>query len=248
MKIKVFQTPEELGRSAADYCADILRQAITDQGHARLLLSTGASQFETLKALVQLNVDWNKVEAFHLDEYINLPPSHPASFRKYLQERFVDSIPLKKMHFVKTEGDIQENIEQLSAEIRRQPIDLALIGIGENAHIAFNDPPADFDTRAAYLVVDLDNECKKQQVGEGWFATVDDVPKQAITMSVYQILQSKVIVSCVPYHAKAQAIKLVLDNDVTNRIPGTALKNHSHCTLFLDRDSASLIDPLPYDL
>jgi glucosamine-6-phosphate deaminase len=164
-----------------------------------LVLSTGASQFETLDALVKSEVDWSKVEMFHLDEYVNLPESHVASFRKYLKERFINKIPLGKVHLISGEENIQNMSQKLSVEIRKEPIDLALIGIGENAHIAFNDPPADFETKEAYIVVNLDENCKKQQVREGWLATVEDVPKQAISMTVHQILQSKVIISCVPH-------------------------------------------------
>jgi glucosamine-6-phosphate deaminase len=242
MKAKVLKDSKELGKEAAKFSAEILNKTIAEKGRARLLLSTGASQFDTLSALLETNVDWSKVEMFHLDEYVNLPESHLASFRKYLKERFVSKTNLKAAHFVNGEGDVKKNIEELTAEIRKEPIDLALIGIGENAHVAFNDPPADFDTKAAYIVVNLDTKCKMQQVGEGWFKTVDDVPGQAISMSVYQILQSKVIVSCVPHKVKANAIKLTLENDVTNTIPATVLKTHNNVTLFIDENSASTVD------
>jgi len=242
MKIKVLKNSEELGKSAAEYCADILRKTITEKGKARIILSTGASQFHTLEALVNEDINWNKVEMFHLDEYIGMPESHPASFRKYLRDRFVNLINLKKVHFVNGEGNFQENLKMLSEEVRKAPVDLALIGIGENAHIAFNDPPADFETKEAFIVVNLDEKCRKQQLGEGWFSTMQDVPKTAISMSVYQIMQSKIIVSSVPYKVKAEAIKNTLENDVTNLIPATILKQHDNWNLFLDEDSASLAD------
>ena len=242
MKIRVFKTSEELGKAAADYAAEVLKRAIREKGRARLVLSTGASQFDTLKALVKQDVDWSKVEMFHLDEYIGLPESHPASFRKYLKERFVNLINLKKAHFIDGEGNIEKCIGQLTEEIKKEPVDLALIGIGENTHLAFNDPPADFDTRESFIVVELDEDCKKQQVGEGWFDTLDYVPKKAVTMTVHQIMQSNVIISCVPYKAKAKAIKLTLENELTNMIPSTMLKRHKDCTLFIDEDSASLTD------
>ena len=242
MKIRVLKNPEELGKEAAKYCADILNRVIAEKGKARLVLSTGASQFDTLKALIREDIDWSKVEMFHLDEYVNLPETHPASFIKYLKERFVNQVRLKKAYFVCSEEDPDENIRYLTEEIRKEPIDLALVGIGENTHIAFNDPPADFDTKEAYIIVNLDDQCKKQQVGEGWFATVNDVPSQAISMTVYQIMQSKAIVSCVPYKVKANAIKLMLENDVTNMIPAAKLKEHKDITVFLDDDSASLAD------
>lgn len=242
MKVKVFKDSEEIGREAAKYSADILNRAITEKGKARLLLSTGASQFDTLKALVKMDVDWSKVEVFHLDEYVGLPESHPASFRRYLKERFINIVNPRKVYFVNWEGDIKQNIEKLTKDIREEPIDLALVGIGENGHIAFNDPPADFETKEAYIVVNLDERCKRQQVREGWYKTIDDVPKQAISMTVYQIMQSKVIVSCVPYKVKAEAVKLTLENDVTNKIPATMLKKHEDVTLFLDEESVSLVD------
>lgn len=242
MKLKVFKTPDELGQAAASCAAELLNQAIARKGKARLLLSTGASQFTSIKHLVDCYVDWEKVEMFHLDEYVNLSETHPASFRKYLKERFVNLVKLKQAHFVNGEGDIARNIAELTLALQAEPIDVALIGIGENAHIAFNDPPADFSTRVAYKVVDLDEKCKQQQVGEGWFATPSDVPAQAITMSVHQILQSKIILSCVPYSVKAAAIKQTLESDVNPYVPATILKTHANWTLFVDEDSSALID------
>lgn len=178
---------------------------------------------------------------FHLDEYVGMPMTHPASFRKYLKERFIDKVHPGAYFFVNGEGDIQKNIETLTQEIRKAPIDVALVGIGENGHIAFNDPPADFETHEAYIVVNLDERCKKQQLGEGWFATMADVPNQAISMTVYQIMQSKAILSVVPGLRKAQAIQNTLEApQVTNRIPATKLREHSDWELFLDSDSASL--------
>ncbi len=241
MKVAVFKNPDELGREAALFSTRVLKQAIAENGKARLLLSTGASQFDTVKHLVHQDVDWSKVEMFHLDEYVNLPETHAASFRKYLKERFASKVNLKKAVFVNGEGDLAENIRSLTKQIREAPIDLALIGIGENGHIAFNDPPADFETKEAYIVVNLDDKCKAQQVGEGWFPTINDVPKQAISMTVYQIMQSKTILSCVPYPVKANAIKDTLEKDVTNMIPATILKNHPDVNIFVDQDSASLV-------
>lgn len=240
MKVKVFQDSRELGKAAAAEAAAVLNQAIAAQGKARLLVSTGASQFDTFQALVTQKVDWRKVEMFHLDEYVNLPADHPASFRRYLKERFANLVRLGECHFVNTEGEIAKCIANLTAAIRKEPIDLALVGIGENAHLAFNDPPADFWTDAAFIVVDLDENCKKQQVGEGWFPTVAAVPGQAVTITVPQIMQSKVIISAVPHRVKANAIKLTLENEVTPEIPATKLKEHPQVTIFLDEESASL--------
>lgn len=242
MNVKILANAQELGREAAAFSAKVLKDRIVEKGKARLILSTGASQFETLEALVKMDVEWNKVEMFHLDEYIDLSDQHPASFRKYLQERFVNLVPIHKVHFVNGEGNLQENIAALTREIRKEAIDLALIGIGQNAHIAFNDPPADFDTKEAYIVVNLDEKCKKQQVGEGWFSSVDEVPKQAITMTVYQIMQSEVIVSSVPHKAKARAIRDFFANDVNKQVPATILSTHPNYSLFLDEQSASEVD------
>lgn len=242
MKVKVYKDSVELGKNAAVYSAQILNQAIKEKGSARLVLSTGASQLDTLKALVKENVDWDKVEMFHLDEYVGLDKTHPASFRKYLEERFINIVHPGKVHLVETEGDIKENILNLTEEIRKEPIDLALVGIGENSHIAFNDPPANFDTLEAYMVVDLAETCKAQQMNEGWFASMDEVPKQAVSMTVYQIMQSKAIVSCVPDQRKAEAIKWTLENEINNLYPATILKNHPNTVLFLDEASASLVD------
>lgn len=242
MNVQILQNAQELGRQAAAFAAKVLNDRIREKGKARLVLSTGASQFETLEALVTMDIDWSKVEMFHLDEYVGLSAQHPASFRKYLTERFISLVPLHKAHLVNGEGNIQENIATLTREIRKEPIDLGLIGIGENAHIAFNDPPANFDTKEAYMVVSLDDNCKKQQVGEGWFASLDEVPKQAITMTVHQIMQCEVIVSCVPHKVKARAIRDFFANDVSNQIPATILKTHPHYSLFLDQQSASEMD------
>ena len=243
MKVKVLQDSRELGKAAAALAAETLNRAIARNGKARLVLSTGASQFDTLKSLVLQDVAWSKVEMFHLDEYVNLPADHPASFRKYLKERFTDLVPLGSSHFVNAEGDVARCIADLTAAIRREPIDLALVGIGENAHIAFNDPPADFQNQAAYIVVDLDDNCKKQQVGEGWFDSVAAVPRQAVSMSVHQIMLSKTIISAVPHRVKANAIQLTLENEVTPLIPATILKQHPDTHIFLDQESASLAGP-----
>jgi len=239
VEIRICKNPAELGASAAKHVAGILNQCIAEKGCARIVLSTGASQFDTFANLVKQDVDWSKVEMFHLDEYVDLPETHGASFRKYLKEKFIAHIPaLKAAHFV--DGTV-EGIAKLTEELRSAPIDIGLIGIGENAHIAFNDPPADFDTKEAYIIVNLNDTCKQQQVGEGWFATPDDVPKQAVSMTVHQILQCERIVSCVPYKVKANAVKATLSNDVTNTVPATIMKGHKDFILYLDCDSASLV-------
>ena len=244
MKIFVNETPEELGENAALAIADVLREAIRKKGEARIVLSTGASQFSTISALIKQDVDWARVTMFHLDEYIGLPESHPASFRKYLKERFTSHVPLGAAFFVDGEADPTETIKSLTGSIQKAPIDVGVIGIGMNAHIAFNDPPADFVTKESYMIVNLDEECKMQQVGEGWFATPADVPKRAITMTPYQIMSCERIISPVPYVVKAQAIKRTLESPGSDpMIPATLLKTHKNFSLYLDKDSASSCTP-----
>lgn len=240
MRINIFGTPEEMGRDAAAFIAQKLNSAISAQGSARLLLSTGASQLSMFEALVNEDVDWSKVTMFHLDEYVNLPETHIASFRKYLKERFAAKVgSLKEAVYVNGEGDLAANIAYVSARVEEAPIDVGVIGIGENGHIAFNDPPADFETRKSYIVVNLDDRCKAQQVGEGWFSSVDDVPDQAISMTVYRMLQSRCIVSVVPKAVKAEAIRNTLTMESTCMTPATILKSHPDWNLWLDSASAA---------
>ena len=239
LTIDVSPTPEELGSRAAAAIAKLLNDAVSAQGCARLVLSTGASQFETLAALVKDDVDWTKIEMFHLDEYVALPESHIASFRRYLKERFVSQVPVRAAYFVNGEGDVDANIRALTAELRKAPIDVGVIGIGENGHIAFNDPPADFNTDEAYRIVTLDERCRRQQVGEGWFAAVEDVPKQAITMCVKQIMSCRHIITAAPHSVKAEAICSTITRPITPSVPATILKSHPDWKLFLDDASAS---------
>lgn len=241
MKLYVNPSKEELGKAAAKVIAQKINMAIADRGEARIVLSTGASQFETLAALVQEPVDWSRVTMFHLDEYVDLPMTHIASFRKYLTERFVNVVQPGAVHFVNGEGNTAANIAALTTALREKPIDVGVIGIGENAHIAFNDPPADFQRQDAYIVVNLDDKCKRQQVGEGWFATVEDVPKQAISMTPYQIMQCRCIVSPVPGARKAQAIHdTLVAAQPDPRVPATLMKTHGDFHLFVDTGSISL--------
>lgn len=245
MQIHVFQTAEEMGRDAAHFMADRLNTAIAAQGSARLLLSTGASQFETVAALAQQEVDWSRVSMFHLDEYVGLPERHAASFRKYLKERFVSRVALGEAVFVSGEGDVAATIARLTNRLAEAPIDVAAIGIGENGHIAFNDPPADFETEESYIVVNLDERCKRQQVGEGWFASVEEVPNQAVSMTVRQMLRARMIVSVVPHLVKADAVQKTLAQPVNNLVPATILKTHPDWHLYLDAASAASFVRLP---
>lgn len=242
MNIEITHNPKELGEAAGKKAAKDIRTAIENNGTANIILATGTSQFETLNQLTREDIDWSKVTMFHLDEYIGLPDSHPASFRKYLKERFLEKIsPLKAAHLVNGEANPEAECVWLGDLITQHPIDVALVGIGENGHLAFNDPPADFDTDEPYLIVDLDEACRKQQFGEGWFQSVDDVPRQAISMSVKQILKSKRIICSVPDERKAQAVKNSVEQPVSNLFPASILQTHKACTLFLDKASASLL-------
>ena len=239
--ISISNTSVEMGKKAASLIAGLITRAVNTRGYARIVLSTGASQFEMFDALVKENVPWDKVEMFHLDEYVNLPVTHIASFRKYLTERFVSKVNLKAVYFVNGEGNVQENIAELSAALKEKPVDVGVIGIGENGHIAFNDPPADFETEKAYKVVNLDMRCRQQQVGEGWFERVEDVPLQAISMMPAQIMACRTIVSVVPHAVKAQAVLNTVTQPVSPMIPATLLKTHRDWHLFLDEESASLL-------
>lgn len=242
LQIKVLANKDSLGRAAADHAAASVRRAISDHGVARIIAATGASQFEFLDAFTSSPaIDWRGVEVFHLDEYIGLPITHPASFRKYLFERFINKTGVAKYHFLDGDGDAKASIQRIGDELRRSPVDLAFVGIGENAHLAFNDPPADFEIEDPYLIVDLDQACRQQQVNEGWFAKVADVPQQAISMSVKQILRSKEIIVVVPDERKASAVKNSLEGDVSPMIPASILRTHRNVTIYLDKDSAALL-------
>ena len=242
MKITLSENAAQLGERAGALTAEKLNEAINKNGSARLVLSTGASQFETIQSLIKHNIDWSRVEVFHLDEYVELPITHPASFRKYIKERFGDFVNAKAIYYVNTEGDIDANIKSLTEKLREAPVDVALIGIGENAHIAFNDPPADFDNDNAYIVVELAEKCRYQQLGEGWFEAIDQVPTHAVSMTVKEIMKSKVIISSVPHAVKAQAIKDTLENELTPNVPATMLKKHDDFNLFIDKNSASAVE------
>ena len=239
MNISIHQNKLEVGRQAAGKGAELIRRAITQKGHACIILATGSSQFEMLDELVKSGVDWSKVTAFHLDEYIGMPESHPASFRRYLKERFADRVDLAAFHYINGENDPEAECLRLGELIARQAVDVAFIGIGENGHLAFNDPPADFETEEAYLVVELDEVCRRQQLGEGWFASLDEVPRTAISMSVRQILKSGSIICTVTEQRKALAVKQSVIGPVTPLVPASILSGKEEVWLFLDVDAAS---------
>jgi glucosamine-6-phosphate deaminase len=232
------------GAAAANDGAAAVRAALGERSRANIVLATGTSQFEMLDALVrEPQIDWHRVTAFHLDEYVAIPVSHRASFRLYLWQRFVTRLPLplRAFHWIDGEADPARECARLGAIVRRHPIDVAFVGIGENGHLAFNDPPADFETDEPYIVVELDEACRRQQLGEGWFQTLDDVPRRAISMSVRQILSARKIVCTVPDSRKAEAIRAAVEGPVTPLVPASILQRHPDATLHLDADSASLL-------
>ena len=242
----VIKSPDKRssGQKAATQGARMIEKTIAAKGSANIILATGASQFEMLEALTATDsIDWSVVTLFHLDEYIGLDDQHPASFRKYLRERFQAKVgPLKNAFYVETESGTPEEVcRTLNEQIQAYPTDICFAGIGENGHLAFNDPPADFDTEAPYIVVDLDEDCRKQQMGEGWFPTIDDVPRQAISMGIRQICKSKTIILTVPDDRKAQAVKGTLEGKVSNLVPASILQTHDDTSIYLDAESASLL-------
>lgn len=243
MKIDISENAQQLGHRSGKKAADIIKAAIANKGGANIILATGASQFETLQQLISdKDIDWSKVVMFHLDEYIDLPESSPASFRKYLKERFINKVPaLKAYYLINGENDPLAECERLNAIIQQHPVDVALVGIGENGHLAFNDPPADFDTDNPYIIVTLDEPCRAQQFNEGWFKTIEDVPRQAISMSVKQILLSACIICSVPDKRKAAAVSNCLQGEVSNMFPASILQTHNNCICYSDDQSAGLL-------
>ena len=241
MNLIISTTKEEMGLRSAVHAAKCVNEAIAKQGYARILLSTGASQFPFFEEFVKQDIDWSKVEMFHLDEYVGITDEHPASFKRYLTDRFVDKVNPGKAHLIDGSRDPEETIAELTALLAEKPVDVGLIGIGENAHIAFNDPPADFDDQRSYKVVTLDERCLNQQVGEGWFKSVEETYKQAISMTCGQIMKCKTIISVVPYAVKAEAVYNTLTSELSPMVPATLLKQHSDFSLYLDADSASML-------
>ncbi len=244
MQIKIFDDKSSLSRVAAEQAATSLKSAIQAEGRVRLVAATGASQFEFLDLLTATpGIDWTKVELFHLDEYIGLPVTHPASFRKYLFERLINKTGITKHHLLDPGGDAKAAAKRIGEELNAGPVDIAFVGIGENGHLAFNDPPADFETNEPFLVVNLDGACRQQQVGEGWFRDLSEVPTQALSMSVRQILKAKEIIAIVPDARKAQAVKLCFEGPISNMAPASILRSHENATIYLDKASASLLSP-----
>jgi glucosamine-6-phosphate deaminase len=244
MRIVVSNTREDNGRAAAKDGAERIRAVLRERSEAKIILATGASQFEMLDALLQEpGLAWNRVTIFHLDEYVGLPIAHPASFRLYLWRRFHSKlpVPLRAFHYLNGEGDVAAECRRVGGLLKEAAIDVAFVGIGENGHLAFNDPPADFETEEPYIVVDLDKACRAQQMGEGWFPTIEDVPQRAISMSIRQIMKSKAIVCTAPDLRKAQAVKEAVEGPVSPERPSSILQDHPDATLYLDKAAASYL-------
>ncbi len=247
MTINIKEDPIALGISSGKKAADLIRESIKEKGSANIILATGTSQFETLNQLIiEREIDWSKVTLFHLDEYLDLPATHPASFRKYIRERFLEKLsPLKAAHLIDGEAGADQECKRLGQLIKKNPVDVALIGIGENGHLAFNDPPADFNTDEAFITVSMDEQCRRQQMNEGWFGSLSAVPEKAISMSIKQIMISRHIICSVPGLRKAAAVRDCLTMEVSNLCPASILRNHLSCFLFMDTAAASLISVLP---
>jgi glucosamine-6-phosphate deaminase len=243
MRLKVFNDKIALGRAAAEQAATAIRRAISERGEARIIAATAASQLEFLDALTKASgIDWTKVEAFHLDDYIGIPITHPGSFRKMLMEQLVVKTGIRQYHLLA--GDAAEPaavVREIGTQLASAPIDIAFLGIGENGHIAFNDPPADFNTEEPYIIVNLDEACRQQQVGEAWFADLSQVPKQALSMSAKQILKAKEILAVVPDKRKARAVKACFEGEISPMAPASILRRHPNATVYLDTNSASML-------
>lgn len=244
LKIEIHKDIAVMGEAAAEFTSKALNAAIEKNGQANLILATGASQFSFLDALKAKDIDWQKVIVFHLDEYLGLTDSHPASFRKYLKERILDEVKPKQVFLLNGDAEnIEAEMERYEIELKKRDIDVACIGIGENGHIAFNDPPvADFNDPKLVKLVELDEPCRKQQLGEGWFPTFDEVPKMAITLTIPAIMRSKTISCVVPDERKAEAVKNALYGEISTTCPASILRTHENTKLFLDRASASKIN------
>jgi glucosamine-6-phosphate deaminase len=245
MQLKVFTDRAVLGQAAAEQAAVAIRRAIAELGTARIIAATAASQLEFLEALTKApGIDWSKVEAFHLDEYIGLPASHPGSFRKMLLEQLVRKTGITNYHLLDGDAaDPSEVVRRVGKNLASRPVDIAFLGIGENGHIAFNDPPADFQTEEPYIIVNLDEACRQQQVGEAWFVDISQVPLRAISMSARQILKAKEILAVVPGSRKAHAVKACFEGPISPTAPASILRTHPNATIYLDKDSASLLNP-----
>jgi glucosamine-6-phosphate deaminase len=243
LRINVYEDEAKMGDAAADFVASHLQSAIRDRGEANLILATGTSQFQFLPALMQRDLDWSKITVFHLDEYRGISEDHPASFRKYLKDRILDAVQPREAYLIQGDAeDLKKEIAAYEELLKSHPADVACLGIGENGHIAFNDPPvADFNDPHWVKVVKLDEACRRQQLGEGWFPTMKEVPEEAISLTIPAIMASKAVSLVAPGRRKAQAIHDTVYSDISTACPATILRKHPDTTFFIDEDAASLL-------
>jgi glucosamine-6-phosphate deaminase len=242
MKVRLAANRRAMSAAAAQHAAASLRRLINQNRHARIVAATGASQLEFLQELTSLTgIDWPRVELFHLDEYVGIPENHPASFRRYLRENLIDKAGIRNYHFLDGTRPVKEVISKVGGELTSAPIDIMFAGIGENGHLAFNDPPANFDTTDPYILVNLDDACRRQQVGEGWFARMEDVPTTAISMSIRQMMKADELLVVVPDARKAAAVKASIEGEITPHVPASIIRTHPNVTLYLDEPAASML-------
>jgi len=242
MKLCLAADRRAMSAAAAEHAATTLRRVINQLGKVRIVAATGASQLEFLQALTsQTGIDWTRVELFHLDEYVGIPETHPASFRRYLRENLIDKTGIRNFHFLDGTGRVENVIRDVGRELSSAPIDVMFAGIGENGHLAFNDPPADFEATDPYILVSLDEACRRQQVGEGWFARIEDVPTRAISMSIRQMMKASELLVIVPDERKAAAVKATLEGEVSPQVPASIIRSHPNVTLYLDEPAASML-------
>ncbi len=242
MKVTICKDGDELGRQAAEHGADLIRKALSDNGWANVVLASGTSQLKMLETLVSLpSIEWSLVKGFHLDEYAGIPADHPASFRKYMKEKFVYQVPVAEFDYINADDDPAAECRRLNHVMRKTEVHVAFVGVGENGHLAFNDPPADFETEDPYIIVRLDENSRSQQVKEGWFESVDQVPEKAVSMSISQIMKSHSIVCSCPEERKAEAAKAFIEGPVTPEVPASILQKHPRAFVYLDHESASLL-------
>jgi glucosamine-6-phosphate deaminase len=245
MKINIHEDKKNTSKFAAEKAKDILIETIEKKGKAVFVIATGNSQLDFLDYLVNLeDIDWSKTTLYHLDEYVGINEDHRASFRKYIRNNFISKVgEIKKVNLIDGMNNPERECQRLNKIIAEDEIDISFVGIGENGHLAFNEPPADFETEDPFIVVELDEMSRKQQVKEGWFDSIKSVPKKAITMTIKEIMSSEHIICTVPEKRKAEAVKNCLGNEIiTPDYPASILKKHKSTYVYLDENSAELLD------
>jgi glucosamine-6-phosphate deaminase len=241
MKVCVAESRSELGKLAARDIGVALRSRLREKPSLRMILAAAPSQSEMLTALAcESDIDWHRVTAFHMDEYIDLPEDAPQRFGTWLERAFFDHVPLAKVHLIKPDTDAEATCRAYASLLAEAPIDVVLLGVGTNGHLAFNDPPADLKDPLPVKVVELDQMCREQQILDGCFDKLDDVPKRAITLTVPTLLGGRELFCCVPGRHKSAAVQAMLESPISGVCPATALRTHPRCTVYLDYESNSL--------